>query len=398
MNKDLSFIANAHPGYIEKMYAAYTADPDSIDEEWKSFFAGFEFASGDLQTVSGSVVTSSKEINVVNLINDYRKKGHLISDTNPIRNRKDRKANLDLHHYGLTEEDLETEFIAGRQVGLGKAKLKDIVALLKKAYARTIGFEYEYVVDPEEFEWLKNVAEKYYFDYELSLDKKKRVLKKLTDTAVLEKFLGTKYVGQKRFSLEGGEATIPALDAIINKAASLGVTEVAIGMAHRGRLNVLTNIMQKTYEDVFSEFEKSTDYDVSLGDGDVKYHLGYSSIYNTMDGDRVYVKLLPNPSHLEAVDPVVQGFCRAKADAIYNSDYDLILPILIHGDAAVAGQGVVSETLQMSGLAGYKTGGTIHFVINNQIRIHHKFRRCQNIKLLHKCCLSSSSTCISCKR
>lgn len=367
MSKDLSFIANAHPNYIEQLYDQYTKDPDSIEDEWKSFFAGFEFAAGDSKSIKESIVTSSKESNVLRLIQAYRKKGHLVSNTNPIRVRKDRKANLDLEYFGLSENDLETEFHVGKEVGLGKAKLKDIVALLKRAYTRTIGFEYDYIVDPEERAWFINVAEKYYFDYELSLDKKKRVLKKLNDTFMLEKFLGTKYVGQKRFSLEGGEATIPALDAIINVAGAQGVKEVAIGMAHRGRLNVLTNILQKTYEDVFSEFEQSTEYDVSLGDGDVKYHLGFSSIYNTMDGNRVYIKLLPNPSHLEAVDPVVQGFCRAKADAIYNSDYDMILPILIHGDAAVAGQGVVTEVLQMSGLNGYKTGGTLHYVINNQI-------------------------------
>ena len=367
MSQDLSFIANAHPSYIEKLYEQYSQDSTSVEEEWQTFFAGFEFAAGDNKEGSSAVMLSAKEFNVLKLIEAYRTKGHLISNTNPIKDRKDRKANLDLSNFDLEESDLEMEFNAGYEVGLGKTKLKNILNLLKKAYARTIGFEYDYITDKEEKEWFRKIAEKYYFDYELSLDKKRRVLKKLNDTAILEKFLGTKYIGQKRFSLEGGEATIPALDTIINKSASLGVKEVAIGMAHRGRLNVLTNIMQKTYEDVFSEFEKNTNYDVTRGDGDVKYHLGYSSIYNTMDGDRVYVKLLPNPSHLEGVDPVVAGFCRAKADAIYNSDYDRILPILIHGDSAIAGQGVVYELLQMSGLNGYRTGGTIHFVINNQI-------------------------------
>ncbi|MEZ5002157.1 MAG: 2-oxoglutarate dehydrogenase E1 component [Chitinophagales bacterium] len=367
MSQDLSFIANAHPNYIEKLYEQYSEDPKSVEEEWQTFFAGFEFATGETKDPANGMLLSTKEFSVLKLIDAYRKKGHLISDTNPIKQRKNRHANLELSYFGLSESDLETEFVVGAEVGLGKAKLKDIIALLRRAYARTIGFEYDYITNKEEREWFIQIAEKYYFDYELSIDKKKRVLKKLNDTAILEKFLGTKYIGQKRFSLEGGEAAIPALDAIINKSASLGVKEVAIGMAHRGRLNVLTNIMQKTYEDIFSEFEKTTDYDVTMGDGDVKYHLGYSSIYNTMDGERVYVKLMPNPSHLEAVDPVVTGFCRAKADAIYNSDYDLILPVLIHGDSAVAGQGIVYELLQMSGLKGYKVGGTIHFVINNQI-------------------------------
>ena len=367
MSQDLSFIANANPNYIESLYEKYTKDPSNVDEEWRTFFAGFEFAAGEGTAERTSMVLSPKEFSVLQLIHAFRAKGHLISNTNPLKKRKDRHANLELENFNLGEEDMDTEFFSGHELGLGKAKLSDIMDLLKRAYARTIGFEYDYIIEQEEKEWFINIAEKFYFDYELSVDKKRRVLKKLNDTSVLEKFLGTKFIGQKRFSLEGGEATIPALDAIINKAASLGVKEVAIGMAHRGRLNVLTNIMQKTYEDVFSEFQKETEYDVTLGDGDVKYHLGYSSIYNTMEGDRVYLKLMPNPSHLEGVDPVVQGFCRAKADAIYNSNYDLMLPILIHGDAAIAGQGVVYEVLQMSGLTGYKTGGTIHFVINNQI-------------------------------
>ncbi len=366
--QDLSFIANAHPNYIESLYEKFVADPDSVDEEWRKFFSGFEFAISDNKD-SGvqAMILSLKEFSVYKLIYAYREKGHLISNTNPIKQRKDRRADLDIQYFGLDEQDMDTEFYAGTEIGLGKTTLKNIISYLKRVYARTIGFEYDYITNREEKLWFVEMAEKGYLDYELSIDKKKRVLHKLNDTAVLEKFLGTKYIGQKRFSLEGGESTIPALDAIVNKSAEMGVKEVAIAMAHRGRLNVLTNIMNKTYEDVFGEFEGTTQIDASNGDGDVKYHVGYSSIYNTMSGDKVYLKLLANPSHLEAVGPVVQGFCRSKADTLYNSDYDRILPIQIHGDAAVAAQGVVYEVLQMGQLKGYTTGGTLHFVINNQI-------------------------------
>src|ERR1700742_2795719 len=201
----------------------------------------------------------------------------------------------------------------------------------------------------------------------LPLEKKKRILEKLNQGVIFEKFLHTKYIGQKRFSLEGGETTIPALDTIINVAADHNVQEVVIGMAHRGRLNVLANIMGKTYEQIFSEFEGTAKMDQTMGSGDVKYHMGYGSEVQTPDNKTVQLKLMPNPSHLEAVNPVVVGFARAKADVLYESDYDKILPILIHGDASVAGQGIVYEVLQMSKLKGYYTGGTMHFVINNQI-------------------------------
>lgn len=373
--EDLSILSNAHPSYIDAMYQDYLKDANSVDAEWKKFFAGFDLAykygkngSGDAATAAtGGDVVSPKEFKVLKLISGYRNKGHLVADTNPLRPRKDRHADLDLHFFNLSEEDLETEFHAGKEIGIGKAKLKDIIARLKQIYCRTIGWEYNYVLDRDERAWLREQIEHGYIAYEHPIEKKKRILEKLNESEVLEKFLGTKYIGQKRFSLEGGESTIPALDAMINVAANNGVQEVVIGMAHRGRLNVLANIVGKTYEQIFSEFDGLAPNDFSSGTGDVKYHLGYSSQYETMDHKNVYIKLLPNPSHLEAVNPVVQGFCRAKADAIYNSDYDKILPVTIHGDAAVAGQGIVYEVLQMQSLKGYTVGGTIHFIINNQI-------------------------------
>lgn len=368
--QDLSFLLNAHPSYVDQLYKDYLNNPESVDKEWRKFFAGFDFAlqsEGQHTEGSATSVLNPKEFKVVKLIYAYRNKGHLVSDTNPIRPRKDRHADLDLHFYDLGEEDMETEFYAGQELGLGKAKLKDILAQLKKIYCRTIGWEYNYIDNREERQWLREKIEHGYIAYEHPFEKKKRLLSKLNDSAVYEKFLGTKFIGQKRFSLEGGESTIPALDAMINVAANEGCKEVVIGMAHRGRLNVLVNIVRKTYEEVFTEFEGISPDDLSSGTGDVKYHKGYSSQYKTMDNKEVYINLLPNPSHLEAVNPVVQGFCRAKADAIYNSEYDSILPLTIHGDAAVAGQGIVYEVLQMSLLKGYKVGGTVHFVINNQI-------------------------------
>jgi 2-oxoglutarate dehydrogenase E1 component len=374
--EDLSILSNAHPSYIDALYQDYLKDQNSVDPEWKKFFAGFDLAykygenGAQLNgaSASGNIeVVSPKEFKVLKLISGYRNKGHLLANTNPLRPRRDRHADLELHYFNLTEEDLETEFHAGKEIGIGKAKLKDIISRLKQIYCRTIGWEYNYVLDRDERAWLREQIEHGYVAYEHPIEKKKRILSKLNESEVLEKFLGTKYIGQKRFSLEGGESTIPALDSMINVAANHGVQEIVIGMAHRGRLNVLCNIVGKTYEQVFSEFEGIAPNDFSTGTGDVKYHLGYSSQYDTMDGKEVYIKLLPNPSHLEAVNPVVQGYCRAKANAIYDEDYDKILPITIHGDAAVAGQGIVYEVLQMQSLKGYTVGGTIHFVINNQI-------------------------------
>ena len=365
--QDLSFLMNAHPSYIDKLYKDYLSDPDSVDQEWKRFFDGFDLGIKSSGSTAIGEILDPREFQVMKLIYAYRNKGHLVSNTNPIRPRKDRHADLDLSLHNLGEEDMDTEFYAGRELGLGKAKLKDILERLQKVYTRTIGWEYNYIDNFEERQWLRKKIEHGYLDYEHPLDKKKRILRKLNDSAVFEKFLGTKFLGQKRFSLEGGESTVPALDSMINVAANLGCKEVSIGMAHRGRLNVLVNIVGKTYEEVFEEFEGQSPDDMSMGTGDVKYHKGFSGQYTTMDNHEVYVNLLPNPSHLEAVNPVVMGWCRAKLDSFKERDTNFILPIAIHGDAALAGQGVEYEALQMASLEGYDVGGTIHFVINNQI-------------------------------
>jgi len=386
--KDFSFITNSHPAYIEGLYKDYVRNPDAVDPEFRRFFEGFDFAvtqgrsavlNGSNGTANGTYTAAAgskalategvdwkKELGAYRLILGYRNKGHLLAKTNPIRPRKDRGANLDLAFYGFTEEDLDKNFFAGNLIGLGTTTLRQILSHLQKCYADHVGIEFKYISEQNRIDWLTGEMEKKFLN-PLPLEKKKRILEKLNEGVMFEKFLHTKYIGQKRFSLEGGETTIPALDTIIDTAAELDVHEVVIGMAHRGRLNVLANIMGKTYEQIFSEFEGTAKLDQTMGSGDVKYHMGYGSEIKTGHDKTVHLKLMPNPSHLEAVDPVVVGFARAKADVMYSSDFDKILPILIHGDASVAGQGIVYEVLQMSELKGYNTGGTIHFVINNQI-------------------------------
>ncbi|MEO8712830.1 MAG: thiamine pyrophosphate-dependent enzyme, partial [Parafilimonas sp.] len=369
--KDFSYITSSHPAYIENLYQDFVKDPNSVDPELKKFFEGFDFAvsNGNVNGKHNGVETPAavaekkpvsaeqerdwmKEIRVYRLILGYRNKGHLIADTNPIRKRKDRGANLDLSFFGLGDDDLDKTFSAGNILGLGETTLRNILNHLKACYASHVGIEFKYISDQKQIDWLTNEVEKKFTD-PVSIETRERILEKLNQGVLFEKFLHTKYVGQKRFSLEGGETTIPALDAIIHTAAEFGVEEVIFGMAHRGRLNVLANIMGKTYEQIFSEFEGTAKLDQTMGTGDVKYHLGYGSDIKTKNGKEIHLKLMPNPSHLEAVDPVVVGFARAKADILYNSDYDKILPVLIHGDASLAGQGIVYEVIQMSDLEGY---------------------------------------------
>ncbi len=373
--KDFSYVTSSHPAYIENLYSDFLKDPESVDSDMRKFFEGFDFAfsQGNGKTNGNAVATSplqgvqiDKEFSVYRLILAYRNKGHLVAKTNPIRERKDRHANLDLTYFGLDENDLQTEFLAGKFTRLGKAKLEDIIQYLKKCYTSSVGVEFSSLNDSKKIDWIIDAAENAMVA-PITLGQKRRILQKLNEGVMFEKFLHTKYIGQKRFSLEGGESTIAALDAIINTASENDVQEVIIGMAHRGRLNILANIMGKTYEQIFTEFEGSATPDTTMGSGDVKYHMGFSSEVESAAGKKMHLKLAPNPSHLEAVDPVVIGFARSKADVIYESDYDKILPILIHGDSSLAGQGIVYEVLQMSELKGYNTGGTLHFVINNQI-------------------------------
>ena len=368
MNK-LSYLSNANSDYIDSLYHSYKEDPDSIDFGWQKFFEGFDFGRGSEAGVVSAETPDHflKEIKVLNLINGYRQRGHLFTKTNPVRERRAYFPGKELITFGLDDSDLETVFNAGVEVGIGPAKLKDILALVEQTYCQSIGVEYKYVRNPEKLKWFELRMESERNTPNFGFETKKRILAKLNEAVVFENFLGTKFLGQKRFSLEGAEAVIPALDSVIQKGAELGIEEFVIGMAHRGRLNVLANIMHKTYKDIFSEFEgKGFDVNTPFG-GDVKYHMGYSTDVKTDSGKNVHLSLCPNPSHLETVDSVVQGMVRSKIDFKYEGDYNRISPILIHGDASLAGQGITYEVLQMAKLDGYKTGGSIHLVINNQV-------------------------------
>ena len=359
-----SYLGNSDVNAIEELYKSYQRDPESVDQEWQGFFAGFDFFQKNYESESVSHETL-KEFRVLNLINGYRSRGHLFTLTNPVRERRKYSPTLDLENFGLENADLESEFQAGVEIGIGKAKLKDIVAHLNATYCRSIGIEYAYIRKPEVIKWIQNYIEPNQNQSQFSAEHKHAMLEKLNQAVVFESFLHKKFVGQKRFSLEGGESLIPALDVIVQNGSLAGVEEMVIGMAHRGRLNVLANVLKKTYSDIFSEFE-GKEYEDNLFDGDVKYHLGFSSEIVTEAGRKLQLTLAPNPSHLEAVDPVVEGIVRSKIDT-YLHDERKIIPILIHGDASISGQGIVYEIVQMAQLDGYRTGGTIHIVVNNQI-------------------------------
>ena len=362
-----SIIGNISPELMDEMYRQYLNNPDSVDASWKQFFLGFDFARarfGDETDVVPEKV--NKEFKVINLINGYRSRGHLFTKTNPVRERRKYQPTLALENFGLEQSDLETVFSAGQEVGIGPAKLKDIIAHLDETYCQSVGAEYKYIRNPEVIQWLQSRMEGSKNRQAFTIDEKKRILTKLNEAVAFENFLHTKFTGQKRFSLEGAESAIPALDAVIDAGAELGIKEFVIGMAHRGRLNVLANILGKSYEDIFSEFE-GKEFDANAFNGDVKYHLGFSTDVETMHKKKVHLSLTPNPSHLETVDPIVEGIVRAKLDETPDYTVNSIAPILIHGDAAIAAQGIVYEVIQMSLLKGYSTGGTIHLVINNQV-------------------------------
>ncbi len=360
-----TYLSGAEIGYIDSLYEQYRQHPEKVDFGWRKFFEGFELG----QQRSGDFAVTEdlhKELAVFNLIKNYRSRAHLFTDTNPVRERRKYTPTLDKENYGLNDSDLDKVFQAGKEIGLGAATLRSIIAHLEATYCESIGCEYIYIRTPEKVEWLQKRMESTRNQPNFSIEEKRQMLNKLNQAVAFENFIHTKFVGQKRFSLEGAEALIPAMDAIINHGAELGIEEYVIGMAHRGRLNVLANIMGKTYSDIFKEFE-GQGFDDALFEGDVKYHLGYSSEVKTPTGNKVKLTLSPNPSHLEAVDPVVEGISRAKIDGQYKGDLKKLAPILIHGDASLAGQGIVYEVQQMGNLKAYQTGGTVHIVINNQI-------------------------------
>ncbi|MGY5354667.1 2-oxoglutarate dehydrogenase E1 component [Wenyingzhuangia sp. IMCC45467] len=364
-----SFLNAAHTGFIADLYEQYQKSPDSIEPSWKSFFQGYDLANELYEDETNIEVPQEvkKEFLVLDLINGYRTRGHLFTKTNPVRERRHYEPTLDIQNFGLSQDDLQTVFNAGQSIGIGAATLETIVNRLKEIYCDSIGIEYMYIRQPEEIKWWQDRLNKNANHADFNIDQKKYILKKLTQAVGFESFLQTKYVGQKRFSVEGGETVVPALATALKSAAEkYNVKECVLGMAHRGRLNTLTNIFKKPVRDLFSEFE-GKDFDEENIDGDVKYHMGLTRSKTYQDGSEMRMNLLPNPSHLETVGPVAQGVARAKIDTLYNGDENAILPIIIHGDAAVAGQGVVYEVIQMSKLNGYKTGGTLHLVINNQV-------------------------------
>ncbi|WP_297868694.1 2-oxoglutarate dehydrogenase E1 component [uncultured Flavobacterium sp.] len=376
-----SFLNAAHTAFFADLYEQYLQNPDSVEPSWRSFFQGFDFAQANYGSeevaqqisyvASGDSVEISekmqKEFNVLKLIEGYRTRGHLFTKTNPVRDRRVHGPSLALENFGLSQADLNTVFDAAKIVNMKPSTLADIIKHLDNVYCQSIGVEFMYIRDPKVQEWIKNRLDINDNQPNFSADQKKHILKKLNEAVSFENFLHTKYVGQKRFSLEGCEAAIPALDALIEGAADRGVEQFVMGMAHRGRLNVLANIFGKNTQNIFSEFD-GKDYDEDANfDGDVKYHLGLTSDRLTDSGKKINLNLAPNPSHLETVGAVIEGITRAKQDRNYPNDFSKVLPIAVHGDAAVAGQGIVYEIIQMAKLDGYKTGGTIHLVINNQV-------------------------------
>ncbi len=372
-----SFLNAAHTAYFAQLYDQYLINPDSVEPSWRAFFQGFDFgleSGGEERTVYVESDKTQieipkdvhKEFQVVKLIEGYRTRGHLFTKTNPVRERRKYTPTLDIENFGLSTADLDTVFNAGEVVGIGPASLRKIIEHLQNVYCASIGIEYMYIRNPEVIHWIQNRISANENKTIFSPEEKKHILKKLNQAYSFETFLHTKYVGQKRFSLEGGESLIPALDAIIEKGAELGVEQFVVGMAHRGRLNVLTNIFGKQPKDIFNEFD-GKDYDQAIFDGDVKYHLGWTCNRLSKGGKSINMNIAPNPSHLETVGAVVEGIVRAKQDGRFPNQPEKVLPIAIHGDAAIAGQGIVYEIVQMANLDGYKTQGTIHIVVNNQI-------------------------------
>jgi len=353
---------------IEDLYQTYLENPKSVDESWQQFFAGFELARKKKKKKPVLVHSDKidKEFAILNLINGYRQRGHLFTKTNPVRSRRKYTPTLDIENFGLDKKDLETVFQAGNEIGIGPAKLKDIIEHLDATYCRSVGVEFVYMRHPEVVQWLKQRMESVRNSQDFSDEKRRHFFYHLKLAVGFENFIHKKFVGQKRFSLEGAETLIPSLDAVIEKGSELGIEEFVIGMAHRGRLNVLANILEKPYENIFKEYT-GKEYEDEISQGDVKYHLGYENEVVTDLGKKVKLKLVPNPSHLETVAPIVEGVVRSQIDSLYNKNFDKAAAIVIHGDAAIATQGVVYETIQMSQLDGYKTGGTIHLVINNQV-------------------------------
>ncbi len=382
MNRS-SVPTHANAAIIEAAHEAWLKDPNSVDPTWRAFFQGFTLGSNgatpaaalaaatgtDAQShAAAPIIDSLKQSRVHYLINSYRSLGHLEAHLDPLSEAPGPCPKLVLSQFELSESDLDTTFDIGTYLGGGQMKLRDILANLRRTYCDHVGVEYTHIQDPDVRLWLQEKLESTRNQPNFSQAEKVRILRRVYKAELFERFLHTKYVGQKRFSLEGGETMVAAVDSIIEHCPHVGVDEVVMGMAHRGRLNILTSVMRKSFETLFEQFSENYLPDTVGGDGDVKYHLGYEAVLETAAGKSVEVRLAANPSHLEIVDPVVEG--KARARQRIRGDIETrrrVLPLLIHGDAAFAGQGTVAETLNFSQLPGYRTGGTLHFIVNNQI-------------------------------
>lgn len=365
MTDSYSYLSNAHTEALDGLYQQYKNDPESVDFGWRKFFEGFEFQQINYEEGDAIPESTLREFKVINLINAYRSRGHLFTKTNPVRTRRKYSPTLDIENFGLTKEDLKTVFTAGQEIGIGSTTLEDIIKHLEQTYCQSIGIEYTYIREPNRLAWIRDRIElknRPTFSKELKLE----ILTKLNQASVFEQYIQKKFVGQKRFSIEGGESLISALHALVERGVDQGVKQFVLGMAHRGRLNAMAHILDKPYEHIFSEFAGKQFDKEGVFDGDVKYHLGYSKSVTTKKGKKAHITLCPNPSHLESVNPVVTGLARSKID-LSLKDEKKIVPILVHGDAAIAGQGIAYEIVQMAQLDGYRAGGTIHIVVNNQI-------------------------------
>ncbi len=323
--------------------------------------------SRDHTALDGTDTELEKQSRVIQLINMYRVRGHLLADLNPLGSGVLAHPELDFARYGLTLWDLDREFITDGLPGPRRQPLRDILDTLRDSYCRRIGVEYMHISDPERKRWIQQRVEVPEWRADLPIEDKRHILDRLIAAEAFERFLHTKYIGHRRYSIEGADAVIPMLDALYERAADEGYVEVVMGMSHRGRLNVLANILGKSFQDIFHDFEGDVDPDTVQGSGDVVYHVGMTGMFRSRAGNELRVIMASNPSHLESVDPVVEGMARAKQDMIGDGAYDKVLPVLLHGDASFAGQGVVAETFNMSDLVGYQTGGTVHIVVNNMI-------------------------------
>jgi 2-oxoglutarate dehydrogenase E1 component len=392
-----SFLYGGNSSFIEALYASYLTDPGSVEPSWRSYFDGLdaedralsnraqaalqprptgyaEPANRNVPQVAGDLDTDATQrllrdhLRIIMMIRAYRVRGHLIAKLDPLElNDKPHHPELDYRSYGFTDADLDREFYLDFVLGLETATLRHVMQVLQSTYSSTVGIEFLHIQDPDQKSWLQQRIESAAGLFDTDPDEKRAILEHLTETEGFEQFLHVKFPGTKRFGLDGGESAIAAMETMIRRSAELGVDEIIIGMPHRGRLNVLANVMGKPYSAIFSEFQGGAGGDEVLGSGDVKYHLGTSTDRVLPDGRQIHLSLTANPSHLEAVNPVVMGKVRAKQRQKGDNERGWVMGILLHGDAAFAGQGVVHECLEMSELKGYRVGGTLHLIVNNQI-------------------------------